>query len=139
MEPAATTVMKPQPSFSIVKHTINFDELINAIINSDLDTKFLIPEIWLHIFKYVNPIYKKNELCIRMYKNMPTKYSKKKYREQAVTIESIRINNLTKEYFYNYNYYPASDGSAYENSLRKLSKKEKEKSIWLLPSEMVSL
>ena len=125
------------------KHYIYYtkDEIFNIIESCNIDEKYKHIDIWDHIYKYIplpEPKFKIGERCIRMYINEETGI--KTFKEQTINIWACYKNKYHPEkgYFYEYMYYPASEGFAYEKSIRKLSEVEQNKSVWTLPMGMVA-
>lgn len=136
---------------NLTPYIIDFNSLLKIVeTNPDLPQVY---DIWKHIYTFcTKPKFKIKELCIRQYRK-PKIISKKndifsnaqksffrnsKMKEQCINIESIIWDCKKKDYFYYYTYYPASDGGAYEKDIRKLTEKEKNMSVWMLPSAMSS-
>ncbi len=116
-------------------------ELFDIINSCNIDQKYKLVDIWDKIYEHIplpEPKFKVGERCIRMYVN--EKNGVKTYKEQTVNIWNCYKNKYhpQKGYFYEYMYYPASDGFAYETSIRKLTEVEKTKSVWTLPMSMAA-
>ena len=109
--------------------------------------KIFIPdELILLIYKYYKPKFKIGQRVIRIYKpyidtiwtkgRATLRNANKKQRSQNVVISGINYNCEQKQYFYAYDYYPASEGFCLENDLRALTKIEEKKHLWELPHDM---
>ena len=125
------------------KHYIYYtkSELFDIIESCNIDRKYKLIDIWEKIYEHIplpEPQFEKGERCIRMY--IIEKNGIKKYKEQTISIWNCYKNKYHPEkgYFYEYMYYPASEGFAYETSIRKLTEVEKTKSIWTLPMSMAA-
>jgi hypothetical protein len=125
------------------KHYIYYTkvELFDIIDTCNIDEKYKHIDIWNEIYKHVplpEPKFKVGERCIRIYHNEENEI--KTYKEQTVNIWACYKNKYHPEkgYFYEYMYYPASEGFAYESSIRKLTEVEQNKSVWTLPMAMTA-
>jgi hypothetical protein len=123
------------------KHYIYYtkEELFDIIGSCNIDEKYKLVDIWEKIYEFIKlpePEFKVGERCIRMY--FDNINGIKKYKEQTISIWACNKNKYHPEkgYHYEYMYYPASEGFAYEINIRKLTEIEKTKSIWTLPMSM---
>ena len=103
-----------------------------------------------YIYKFYTPKFKVGQRCIRIYKPRLSSYIpmmnniNKRIKKQNVVITSIDFpSDISlfpgpRDYFYNYSYYPASEGFANECDLRALTKEEEGKNHWELPHDMES-
>ena len=113
---------------------------------------FIPTEIIEYIYKFYTPKFKIGQRCIRTYKPEKNSYIPNVgwlhlvayVKKQNVVIKSIDFPSKTnvfsrpREYFYGYDYFPASEGFAYECDLRPLTKEEEGKNHWELPHDMES-
>ena len=111
---------------------------------------FIPTEMIEYIYKFYVPKFKVGQRCIRTYnpqKNsyIPNTITVANVKKQNVVITSIVFRHglsssslRPREYLYGYDYYPHSEGFAYECDLRALTKEEKGKNHWELPHDMES-
>ena len=112
---------------------ISFQEINNIILNSNkVKSNEDVNRIIYNFYSMPSPKFKKGETCIRNYGGG---------KKQVVSIDNFYYEKKYNTYYYEYSYFPSSDGYCYESSLRKLTKSEENKSktsLFSLPMDMCS-
>ena len=97
---------------------ITFEELNNIILNSKkVESNEDVNRIIYNYTKIPLPKFKVGESCIRNYGGG---------KKQLVFIDECFYKKEEGVYYYEYSYFPSSDGFCYEDGIRKLTEVEKE-------------